>query len=132
MSDGQPLALAGVHHVRLPVSDYARSLVFWRDLLGYEINFEFPGEDGPAGIALKHANGGPHVVLWLDPVKAKQTSGFPWFAIGCRSAAEIYTLRDRFDEQGIAHGGVQEAFVQVKLPFVEDPDGHLIGFYVVP
>jgi catechol 2,3-dioxygenase-like lactoylglutathione lyase family enzyme len=131
MTDIEPMALAGVHHVRLPVSDLAGSVQFWSDILGYEVNFEFPGEDGPPGIALKHTNGGPNLVLWLDPALAKLTSGFPWFAVGCRSAEEIYELKERLDERGIANGGIQDAFVQIKLPFVEDPDGHLIGFYVV-
>ena len=125
------MALAGTHHVRLPVSDLDRSMTFWADYLGYELNFEFPGDDGLLGVALKHADGGPNIVLWLDPVMARQTSGFPWFAIGCRSAAQIHELRDALDAGGVPHGAIQEAFVQIKLPFVEDPDGHLIGFYVV-
>jgi catechol 2,3-dioxygenase-like lactoylglutathione lyase family enzyme len=131
MTDAARMELAGIHHVRLPVSDLARSMSFWGDLVGYEFNFEFPGTDGPAGVALKHANGGPNLDLWLDPVRAKLTAGFPWFAIGCRSADEIRALKSRLDERGIPNGGIQDAFVQIKLPFVEDPDGHLVGFYVV-
>ncbi len=125
------MALAGVHHVRLPVSDLARSTRFWTDDLGYELNFEFPGTDGPAGLALKHSHGGPNIVLWHDPARAKLASGFSWLAIGCRSAAEIYDLKDRLDARGIPNGGIQDALVQIKLPSVEDPDGLLIGFYVV-
>jgi catechol 2,3-dioxygenase-like lactoylglutathione lyase family enzyme len=131
MTDSTLTALAGVHHVRLPVSDLAISTHFWMDLLGYQVNFEFPGADGPTGVALKHAKGGPNLVLWLDPTMAKRTSGLPWFAIGCPSADDLYALKEKLDERGIANGGIQDAFVQIKLPFVEDPDGHLIGFYVV-
>jgi catechol 2,3-dioxygenase-like lactoylglutathione lyase family enzyme len=131
MADGVSMALAGVHHVRVPVSDLSRSTEFWVENFGYEFNFEFPGDDGPAGIALKHATGGPNIVLWHDPELAKRLAGFPLFAIGCRSADEIVALKDRLDERGIANGGIQSAFVQVKLPFVEDPDGHLVGFYVI-
>ena len=131
MSETGLIALAGIHHVRLPVSDLRRSIAFWADFLGYEVNFEFPGEDGPLGVALKHSNGGPNVVLWRDPVRAKQSSGFPWFAVGCRDADEIRELQAQFDAHGVANGGIQTAFVGIKLPFVEDPDGNLIGFYVV-
>jgi hypothetical protein len=50
--------------------------------------------------------------------------------LGLPSAAAVEALRDDLDVRGIAHGGIQTAFVDVKLPFVEDPDGNLISFYV--
>jgi hypothetical protein len=59
------------------------------------------------------------------------TAGFPWFSIGLPSAQAVFDLEAELDRRGIVHGGVQPAFVEVKLPFVRDPDGHLIGFYVV-
>jgi hypothetical protein len=31
----------------------------------------------------------------------------------------------------VKHGGIQPALVGIKLPFVQDPDGHLLGFYVI-
>jgi catechol 2,3-dioxygenase-like lactoylglutathione lyase family enzyme len=124
--------MTGVHHVRLPVSDLARSRAFWEDLFGYEWDFDFPGDDGPAASALRHPDGGPNVVLWLDAERAKASSGFVWFGIGLPSADEITALRDELDARAIPHGGIQGAFVDVKLPFVEDPDGHLISFYVKP
>ena len=124
--------LTGIHHVRLPVSELARSRTFWEDVLGYEWDFDFPGDDGPAAVALRHPDGGPNVVLWLDAERARASAGFVWFGIGLASAGEIEDLRDDLDARSIAHGGIQGAFVDVKLPFVEDPDGHLISFYVKP
>ncbi len=123
--------LLGIHHVRLPVTDLARSFAFFADLLGYERDFDFPGEDGPSGWALRHAEGGPNIVLWRDPELAAATAGFPWFSIGVTSAQAVADLAAELDRRGIAHDGVQPAFVEVKLPFVHDPDGHLIGFYVI-
>jgi catechol 2,3-dioxygenase-like lactoylglutathione lyase family enzyme len=123
--------LRGIHHVRLPVADLTRSFAFYSQLLGYERDFDFPGEDGPSGWALRHAEGGPNLVLWHDPALAAAASGFPWFSIGLPSAHAVADLADELDRRGIAHGGLQPAFVEVKLPFVHDPDGHLIGFYVV-
>jgi len=123
--------LLGIHHVRLPVADLARSFAFFSDLLGYERDFDFPGADGPSGWALRHAEGGPGIVLWRDPALAAATAGFPWFSIGLPSARAVADLAAELDRRGIVHGGVQTAFVDVKLPFVHDPDGHLIGFYVM-
>jgi catechol 2,3-dioxygenase-like lactoylglutathione lyase family enzyme len=125
-------ALTGVHHVRLPVTDLDRSYVFWRDVLGYERDFDLPGPDGPQGWALWHPAGGPRVVLWRDPEKAAASSGFPWFSIGLPSRQDVLSLAEELDRRGIRHGGVQDALVEIKLPFVNDPDGHLIGFYVKP
>lgn len=123
--------LRGIHHVRLPVADLDRSFAFYAEVLGYEHDFDFPGEDGPSGRALRHKDGGPGIVLWHDPVLAAATAGFPWFSIGLPSAGAVSALAAELDRRGIAHGGIQPAFVDVKLPFVHDPDGHLIGFYVI-
>jgi catechol 2,3-dioxygenase-like lactoylglutathione lyase family enzyme len=125
-------ALTGVHHVRLPVSDLDRSFAFWGELLGYEREFDFPGPDGPRGWALKHPLGGPRLVLWRDPELATASAGFPWFSLGLSSSSEVVQLAEELDRRGISHGGVQDAMVEVKLPAVADPDGHLVGFYVTP
>jgi catechol 2,3-dioxygenase-like lactoylglutathione lyase family enzyme len=124
--------LTGVHHVRLPVTHLDRSFAFWRELLGYERDFDFPGPDGPLGWALKHPAGGPNIVLWHDPALAAASRGFPWFSVGLPSSDDVVRLAEDLDRCGIEHGGVQNAFVEIKLPFVSDPDGHLISFYVKP
>ena len=124
--------MTGIHHVRVPVSDIAQSRVFWADVLGYVWDFDFPGEDGPIATALRHLAGGPNVVLWLDPARARASSGFVLFGIGLPTATAIERLREELDLRGIPHGEMQGAFVDVKLPFVETPDGHLISFYVKP
>jgi catechol 2,3-dioxygenase-like lactoylglutathione lyase family enzyme len=125
-------ALTGVHHVRLPVSDLARSFAFWGEVLGYERELDFPGPDGPRGWALRHPLGGPRLVLWRDPERAVVTAGFSWFSIGLPSTRDVLNLAEELDRRRISHGGVQDALVEVKLPAVVDPDGHLIGFYVAP
>jgi catechol 2,3-dioxygenase-like lactoylglutathione lyase family enzyme len=122
--------LTGVHHVRLPVRDLERSFAFWHELLGYERDFDFPGPAGPRGWALKHPHGGPDLVLWQDPEKAAAGSGFPWFSIGLPGPDDINSLATELDRRGVVHAGVQPAMVGIKLLFVNDPDGHLISFYV--
>jgi catechol 2,3-dioxygenase-like lactoylglutathione lyase family enzyme len=121
--------LRGIHHVRLPVADLARSFEFFAELLGYERDFDFPGG---AGWALCHSQGGPRIVLWRDPGLAAATAGFPLFSIGLPNARAVSDLAAELDRRGIVHGGVQSAFVETKLPGVQDPDGHLIGFHVIP
>jgi hypothetical protein len=70
-------------------------------------------------------------VLWLDTAPRNRAQ-FVSFGIGLPSRAAIEALAAELDSRGIPHGGVQGAFVDVKLPFVEDPDGNLVSFYVKP
>ena len=125
------IRLCATHHVRLPVADLERSFRWYSQLLGYERDFDFRAEGEIVGWALKHPRGGPRLVLWLDAERAKSASGFPYFSFGVADEATIRQLEAACNASGIQHGGVQPALVGVKLPFVRDPDGHLLGFYIV-
>jgi hypothetical protein len=70
-------------------------------------------------------------VLWLDSAP-RDRGQFVSFGLGLPSGAAIEALAVELDSRGIPNGGVQGAFVDVKLPFVEDPDGNLVSFYVKP
>jgi catechol 2,3-dioxygenase-like lactoylglutathione lyase family enzyme len=40
-------ALAGIHHLKLPVTDLARSLEWYRSRLGYQVQVEFVEQGTP-------------------------------------------------------------------------------------
>ncbi|NEM91094.1 VOC family protein [Galbitalea soli] len=124
--------LTGTHHIRLPVSDVQTAREFWEGVLGYEWEFDFPGDSGPVASAFRHLSGGPNVVLWLDPERAREFAGFVMCGIGVEDASAIDRLKAALDARGIPHGGVQGAFVEVKLPFVRTPGGPMVSFYVKP
>ena len=117
----------GVHHARVPVSDLSRAQEFWRDAFGFEHDFDFP--DG-AGVAIRHPQGGPSIVLWADAPLAAASKGFVHFGLAVASLQALEALALHLDESGIKHGGFQPSFVEKKLVFVEDPDGNLINVYV--
>jgi catechol 2,3-dioxygenase-like lactoylglutathione lyase family enzyme len=124
--------LCATHNVRLPVSNLEQSFRWYAELLGYERDFDFKNDNGEIyAWALKHPNGGTRLVLMHDPERARAASGFPYFSFGVPDEATIRRLAACFDARGIRHGGVQAALVGFKLPFVQDPDGHLLGFYVI-
>ncbi|PRX48237.1 glyoxalase/bleomycin resistance protein/dioxygenase superfamily protein [Prauserella shujinwangii] len=50
-------ALAGVHHLKLPVSDLARSLEWYRSRLGYRLQVEFTEDGIRKGVGLRHPPG---------------------------------------------------------------------------
>ena len=69
MSDAP--ALAGVHHLKLPVTDLARSREWYHSRLGFELKAEVVEQGQLMGLALGHPHGGPRLALRLDPERAR-------------------------------------------------------------
>src|SRR6266702_3718639 len=127
-ASGTP-ALAGIHHLKLPVSDLARSREWYRSRLGYRVETEFVEQGTLMGYGLAHPNGGPPLGLRLDPGCARAAAGFDYFAIGVPDRAAIDDLASRLDALGESHAGVHRASRGWILPMLHDPDGHEVRFY---
>lgn len=121
--------LDGVHHLKLPVTDLRRSLAWYQDRLGYELEIEFVEEGRVAGVALRHPNGGPRLALREDPDRCRAAAGFDYFSIGVPDKASMDALARRLHELGERHAGVHFATVGWILPELHDPDGHEVRFY---
>src|SRR5450755_2577860 len=124
-------ALAGVHHLKLPVTDLARSVTWYQTRLGYQTQVEFVEAGTLMGIAMRHPNGGPDLALRLDPGRAAAAAGFDYFAIGVPGKPAIEALAQRLTDLGDQHGGVHFASIGWILPMLHDPDGHEVRFYTV-
>ena len=124
-------ALAGIHHLKLPVTDLARSLEWYRSRLGYQVQIEFVEQGTLMGVGLAHPAGGPDLALRLDPDRARAAAGFDYFAIGVPDKAAIDDLARKLDELGQPHAGVHRASLGWILPEVPDPDGHALRFYTM-
>ncbi len=129
MSVSDAPALAGIHHLKLPVADLATSREWYRSRLGYELQIEFVEEGRLMGCALGHPNGGPPLALRLDPGRARAAAGFDYFAIGVPDKEAIDQLADRLNALGEGHAGVHWASIGWILPELHDPDGHEVRFY---
>lgn len=127
MSDA-PL-LAGIHHLKLPVRDLARTREWYAGRLGYEQTMEFVEEGRLMGVAMSHPNGGPFLAFRLDPDRAAAAAGFDYFAIGVPDRRALEALAARLDELGESHAGIHEASIGWILPHVYDPDGYDLRFY---
>src|SRR6516162_10062824 len=114
----QPPALAGVHHLKLPVADLARSREWYRSRLGYELQAEIVEQGQRMGLALAHPNGGPRLALRLDPGRARAAAGFDYFAIGVPDKEAIDQLAARLTAQGHQHHTEPEAG---KVTTIHDP-----------
>jgi catechol 2,3-dioxygenase-like lactoylglutathione lyase family enzyme len=123
--------LAGVHHLKLPVTDLERSFVWYQRTLGYERSVEFVEQGTLMGIGMNHPHGGPHLTLRLDPERARAAAGFDYFSIGVPDKATIEDLATRLDALGERHAGVHVASIGWILPDLHDPDGHEVRFYTM-
>ena len=131
MSVPEMPALAGVHHLKLPVTDLARSREWYHSRLGYQVQVEFVEQGQLMGYALAHPNGGPPLGLRLDPGRARAAAGFDYFAIGVPGKETIDQLAARLTALGEQHAGVHWASIGWILPHLHDPDGHEIRFYTL-
>jgi catechol 2,3-dioxygenase-like lactoylglutathione lyase family enzyme len=124
-------ALAGIHHLKLPVTDLGRSREWYHSRLGYQVLMEFVEQDRLMGYALSHPNGGPPLALRLDPERARAAAGFDYFTIGVPDKDAIDQLAARLTGLGEEHAGVHWASIGWILPELHDPDGHEIRFYTL-
>jgi catechol 2,3-dioxygenase-like lactoylglutathione lyase family enzyme len=121
--------LDGIHHVKLPVRDLARSRAWYESRLGYRSAIEFVEQGELMGIVMRHPDGGPDFGLRLDPARAEAAAGFDYFSIGVPSREAIEDLAARLTSLGEAHAGVHYATIGWILPELHDPDGHEVRFY---
>lgn len=129
LAPGPVPRLDGVHHLKLPVSDLARSRAWYESRLGYQVQVEFTEHGDLAGIGLVHPDGGPDLALRLDPARARAAAGFDYFAIGVPDKAALDDLAARLTALGEDHAGVHRASLGWILPLLHDPDGHEVRFY---
>lgn len=130
VSDASP-ALAGVHHLKLPVTDLGRSINWYASRLGYRTAIEFIESGTLMGVSMRHPDGGPELALRLDPERAIAAAGFDYFSFAVPDKAAMEALAERLTSLGDEHGGVHYATIGWILPMVHDPDGHEVRFYTV-
>ena len=123
--------LAGVHHLKLPVSDLDRSRRWYESRLGYTLVQEFREEGRLMGLVMAHPDGGPSFALRLDAARAQAAAGFDYFSIGVPDKESILLLAARLTALGEEHAGVHFATIGWVLPMLHDPDGHEVRFYTV-
>lgn len=125
------IALAGVHHLKLPVRDLERSMAWYERTLGYVRGIEFVEGGRLMGIGMLHPAGGPDLGVRLDPERAQAAAGFDYFAIGVPDKGSLEALAARLDSLGEKHAGVHFASIGWILPELHDPDGHEVRFYTM-
>jgi catechol 2,3-dioxygenase-like lactoylglutathione lyase family enzyme len=130
-----PIAIGGIHHLRLTVTDVGRSRAFYTNVLGFGVAAEMPPAGDPSYDAVNDILFGGVVLikgsllLGLRPVAPKSDRfddcrcGLDHLSFSVGSLADLEQAVRLFDEQGIRHGEITHlpAFGIYILEF-RDPD----------
>jgi catechol 2,3-dioxygenase-like lactoylglutathione lyase family enzyme len=125
-----------IHHLRLTVTDVARSRQFYTSLLGFEVAVESPPPDDPAAAEVfKILFGGCVMIrgnlqMGLRPMAPESDRfdpdrvGLDHLSFSVASRADLEQAIQLFDEHGVTHGEITTlpSFGIDVLSF-EDPDG---------
>jgi len=128
-----PAGIAGldrIAQVKLPVSDLARSVTWYRRLLDLRLWTEFVEDGVLRGAGLIDPQGRFNIALRDRAACASQPSldGFDVFAFLPASRSVLEDLAARCDRLDIAHSGIYETGAGPRLD-VPDPDGTVVRFY---
>src|SRR5437660_7576328 len=128
---------SGLHHLRLTVTNVARSRAFYTEILGFEVAAESPGSpDDPevradpdrlyGGVVFQHAG----MLIGLRPV-ADPGDRFDSERVGLDHVSFTVASRDylaevaaRLSDAGVPHGEIRDlAAWGIAILSFEDPDG---------
>ncbi len=125
-----------IHHLRLTVTDIARSREFYTRLLGFQVAVESPADEDPsAGEVFKILFGGVvmirgNLLMGLRPMAPagdrfdSDRVGLDHLSFGVATRQDLERAAGLLDEHGVTHGEITTlpSFGIDVLPF-EDPDG---------
>jgi catechol 2,3-dioxygenase-like lactoylglutathione lyase family enzyme len=132
---GSQIATGGIHHLRLTVTDVARSREFYTSLLGFDVAVEAPPAGDPSAEAMNRVLFGGvvmvrgNLLIGLRPVAPRDDRfdedrvGLDHLSFSVASREELDQAVRLFDERGVPHGEIAtlSSFGIAVLPF-RDPD----------
>ncbi|MGY1639935.1 VOC family protein [Geodermatophilus sp. SYSU D00703] len=124
-------ALHGFHHVKLPVTDVARSRDWYCRVLGLSVDLEFVEDGVLRGVALRDDGRTLVIAVRSEPERAGALAGFDPVALGVPAREDLVAWQRRLDDLGEPHGGIVEGHGLWLLPGLHDPDGIEVRFYTL-
>jgi catechol 2,3-dioxygenase-like lactoylglutathione lyase family enzyme len=122
--------LAGIHHVKIPVTDLARSLLWYRRVLGLRPTMEFREADGRVRGFAGEVPGLTRtmVAFRVNPAAAEGSRGFDPVSFAVESRDDLQRWTGHLDSLGVSHSPIVEASIGWLLIF-DDPDGITLHLY---
>jgi catechol 2,3-dioxygenase-like lactoylglutathione lyase family enzyme len=119
-----------IRHVKVPVTDLARSTGWYRSLLDLELAAEFAEQGVVRGVQLLDPADGFGIALREREFCASrpELTGFDVCAFEVESVAALHRLAERCATLGVAHGGVQDRGRYGASLDIPDPDGTVLRF----
>jgi catechol 2,3-dioxygenase-like lactoylglutathione lyase family enzyme len=119
----------GFHHVKLPVTDVARSRDWYQRVLGLHQDLEFVEDGALMGVILRDPEGPVCLGLRREPERAAALKGFDPIALAVATVAGLESWRRRLDELGEGYDGIIAGHQGSVLTGLHDPDGIEVRFY---
>jgi len=122
--------LAGIHHVKIPVTDLDRSLHWYRQVFGLRPTMEFRDADGVVrGFAGEIPGLSPALATFrVNPAAVEGNRGFDPVSFAVRTRDDLAAWAEHLDSLDIKHSPLIEASIGWLLVF-DDPDGLTLHLY---
>ena len=120
--------ILGLHHVKVPVTDLARSRAWYERVFDLEPKVEFKDADGIVRGVSYLPKGGFALALREYPTLARAMTGFDPFAILVESRQALDTWAHRLDDLAVDHTPVAMGATGWLFAF-NDPDGLQLKLY---
>jgi catechol 2,3-dioxygenase-like lactoylglutathione lyase family enzyme len=120
--------VVGYHHVKVPVSDVARSLQWYASVLGFESELEFTEDGTLRGVALYHPVADVRLALRHDPARAAALAGFDVTAMAVGTRQDLGLVAERARAAGAVASTVERGREGWTCDLT-DPDGIIVRLY---
>lgn len=122
--------LAGIHHVKIPVTDLSRSLEWYGRVFGFQTTHEFPEADGVVlgAAGVMPGLGDTMVGFRVNTEAARGCEGFDPVGFAVTDRTDLVAWAAHLDALSVPHSPVIEASIGWLLVF-NDPDGLELHLY---
>lgn len=121
--------VAGLHNVRIAVSDLTTSTEWYTRIFGLTHEVDFIEHDVHTGTSLLHPTGHARVILYHSVERAAALSGFDPIAFEIASLADLYAWDEHLTNVGVPHKPPYQGHLGTVIPGITDPDGIQIRLY---
>jgi catechol 2,3-dioxygenase-like lactoylglutathione lyase family enzyme len=128
---GLPFRIAKLGHVVLNVTDLARSVKFYTQVLGFSVSDVYSWEMVPGGMVFMRCNAGHHGVALVGSLtRTSESFELNHLAFEVATLDEVLRARDHLRRQGVTidFESRRRAGCQIAVEF-HDPDGHRLEIY---
>ena len=123
--------LSGIHHVKLPVSDVARSREWYRRVLGFEPELDFVEAGVLMGVSMVDQNRSLRLALRSSPGLAAALRGFDPIALAVTTRSQLEAWACHLETLGEPSDGLATGKVGWVITGLRDPDGIEVRLYTL-